>query len=750
MSRKRGWLLRNAATLLAAAGLLPASSPTTWELSSWRDFVTGRFQGVALSRDGRLTLAPRLETVFAADQPVIWSVARAPDGTLYAGTGHRGRVYRIPPGGRAELLWTADQPEVFALALDERGVLYAATSPDGKIYRLENGKATEYFAPGARYIWALAFGPDGRLYAGTGDQGKIWRIEGPGRGEVYYETGQTHVTCLAFDLQGRLLAGTEPNGIVYRVTARDKAFALYDSSLPEIRRLAVAPDGAIYVAAMGGSLLKRAPGVAVPAAGSVSSQPQASVTTTVTVTEEAQAGVEIKPAGDPAKPVPAPAPAPSSPVIDISGVEKSAIYRIGPDHTVETLWSSKEENVYDLLLAGNDLYFGTDGQGRIYRLHVPERKLALLVQTNEGETLRLAEAAGGLLAATGDAGRIYRLAGGAAASGVYESPVHDAGTVARWGRISWRGEDCDQGRVRIRTRTGNSARPDRTWSEWSEPLANGDPIPSPNARYIQWKAELAASGGRTPVIDSVTVAYLPQNTAPVLKSLSVTTQLAAAAQSKSSGTSQSPAATYTITVTDTGESPPAPSAGTPTQPVGRAGAQQLQITWQAEDADGDRLTYSVFFRGEDEKEWKLLKSNLAENTYTLESEALADGRYFFRVIASDAPSNPPAAARQAELVSAPILIDHTPPVVRAGLPRRVGPHVEVDVEATDAASPLRRAEYSLDAGPWIPLEPVDGVLDSPAERFRILLENPPPGEHLLVVRVFDASNNAGLARVVLR
>ena len=42
-----------------------------------------------------------------------------------------------------------------------RGVVYAGTSPDGKVYRIENGRATEYFAPGERYIWALAFAPDG-------------------------------------------------------------------------------------------------------------------------------------------------------------------------------------------------------------------------------------------------------------------------------------------------------------------------------------------------------------------------------------------------------------------------------------------------------------------------------------------------------------------------------------------------------------------------------------------------------------
>jgi len=733
---------------LALAQAAPAAVTVTWEMNTWRDFLAGRFSGVALSRDGRLMLAPQLETVFACEEPVIWSVARAPDGTLYAGTGHRGRVFRIEPSGRASLLWTAEQPEVFALALDQDGVLYAASSPEGKVYRIQRGAASEYFAPPARYIWALVFGPDGKLYVGTGDEGKIWRVEGPGRAELYYETGQTHVTALAFDKQGRLLAGTEPNGIIYRVVAKDKAFALYDATLPEIRRMLAAPDGSIYVAAMGGSLMKRPAGGVAPATG-VSAAP-ASATTggTVTVSAATQAAVELKSAGEQAKPVAAPTVGVSAPVIDLSGVEKAAIYRIAPDHAVETLWSSKEENVYDLLLAGDEVVFGTDAQGRIYRLNPEQRKLTLLAQTNEGETVRLVGSEGELLAATGDGGKIYRLSSRTSNAGTYESPVHDAGTVARWGRISWRGEAVGEGRVKLRTRTGNSARPDRTWSEWSEPLSNGDPIPSPNARYIQWKAELSAAGGRTPVIDSVTVAYLPQNNPPVIKTLSVTAQMAAA-QAKSTPT-QAPAATYTITVTDTGEAPPAPSSGTPTQTVGRAAAEHLQITWQAEDPDGDRLCYALSFRAEEESQWKLLKANLYETTYTLDSDALADGRYFFRVVASDAPSNPPLAARQVELISAPVLIDHTPPLVRAGTPRRFGRRVEIDFEASDAASALRRAEYSLDAGPWVPLEPADGVLDSQQEQFRLVLDELDAGEHLVVLRVYDASNNAGLARVLLR
>ena len=36
-------------------------------------------------RDGRLTLAPKLETVFSSGQPAVWSMVQASDGSLYLG-----------------------------------------------------------------------------------------------------------------------------------------------------------------------------------------------------------------------------------------------------------------------------------------------------------------------------------------------------------------------------------------------------------------------------------------------------------------------------------------------------------------------------------------------------------------------------------------------------------------------------------------------------------------------------------------
>jgi hypothetical protein len=176
----------------------------------------------------------------------------------------------------------------------------------------------------------------------------------------------------------------------------------------------------------------------------------------------------------------------------------------------------------------------------------------------------------------------------------------------------------------------------------------------------------------------------------------------------------------------------------------------MQVVWQADDPDGDKLAYTLYFRGEEERDWKLLRANMTENTYPLDSDALADGRYYFRVVASDRPSNAADQARLAELVSAPVVIDNTPPVVTASSPQRSGTAVEISVDAEDRGSDLRRCEYSLDTQPWLPVEAADGLTDSPREKFLIHIDNFPAGEHVVVVRVYDAAGNAGLAKIVVR
>jgi len=274
------------------AGLLCTAAfgatTTTWEMNGYSDFLKGKLNGLSITSEGRLVLAPAVDTVHTSDQPEIWSIARAANGTLYLGTGDRGRLYSLDAQGQSSLLWTANEPEIFAVAVDSRGIVYAGTSPNGKVYRIESGRATEYFAPESAYIWGLVAAANGDLFVATGDQGKIFRVTGAGRGEVYYETGQAHVTALAMDAQGRLLAGTEPNGILYRVTGPQRAFVLYDATLPEIRSIIPAADGSIYLAALGGGVSRLATAAYTAATSATSQIPRLQTSITVTAQQAGQ------------------------------------------------------------------------------------------------------------------------------------------------------------------------------------------------------------------------------------------------------------------------------------------------------------------------------------------------------------------------------------------------------------------------------------------------------------------------------
>ena len=722
--------MKTALLLALTATTLLGSTPAFWELSNYQEFLKGKFDHVALSRNGVLSVAPALDQVFSTGQAYLWSLARAEDGTIYAGTGNQGRLYRIDTTGKGEILWTAPQPEIFAVAAAPQSVIYAGTSPNGKIYRIQNGKAQEYFDPKATYIWSLAVGRDGALYAGTGTEGKIFRITAAGTGEEYFATGQTNVTGLQLTKDGSLLAGTEPNGVLYRITSKDKAFALYDSNLPEIRAMAEAPDGSLYAAGLGGAVAKKAQSATQPGGAPITETP--TMTTSITVTGEAAVTGDIKPA-EPAKPAaPVVNVTAATPAVEVTGVEKSAIYQIRPDNTVDTIWSSKEENVYDILPTPNGLLFATD-LGRLYNLD-PQHRLTLIVQTGEGDLNRLFRTPAGILAAAGTGGKIYRLGTQPnATGGTYESPVFDSGAVSRWGHIRQTGT----GTVRLSTRSGNSLRPDRTWSDWSPTQPDGT-LQSPFARYLSWRAEL--SFGAT--VEGVTVGYLPQNNPPAVRSITALTTL----QPTAAPTKGNAATTaYTMTVTDTGDAAPTSSTGSPTQALSRAASQQLILTWQADDPDGDKLVYQVDFRGEGEREWKPLRRNLHENTLTLDAEALADGRYLFRITASDKESNAGNAAREAELVSSLVSIDNTPPRITIGALK----NRQFDWQAADATSPLKRAEYSIDGNTWIPLDPLTGILDTKQASFHVDLSALPPGEHVVVVRALDQANNSGQAKIIL-
>ena len=169
-------------------------------------------------------------------------------------------------------------------------------------------------------------------------------------------------------------------------------------------------------------------------------------------------------------------------------------------------------------LQPGSVLIGTADKGRIYSVTNDGRD-TLLLQSSEGQISSFLRAANQIYAASSNQGKLFRFGQELVAEGSYESPVRDAKLTASWGRIWWRGN----GNVELQTRTGNGERPDATWSEWSASYRDpdGNPISSPRARFVQWRATLRSGGnaGQTWMEDA-SLAYLPRNVAPEVLSIS--------------------------------------------------------------------------------------------------------------------------------------------------------------------------------------------------------------------------------------
>ncbi len=755
LARVAGRVAFLVAILLAAAPDILVSGGTTkfWTTATYEQFVRGDFTDVSLGREGTLTLAPALEEVFETDQAMVWVVAQDQAGLVYLGTGHSGRVYRLGADLKGELIFDAQEPEIFALAVDADDRLYVGSSPEGKVYRVEvGGQVAEFYDPGATYIWALSFAANGDLYVGTGDRGEIHRVRADGTGELFYETNQTHVMSLALSPAGELLAGTEPNGLLYRISSQGRGFVVYDAPLGEIHKIALGGDGSIYATTLG---VSENAGNRQAAPRTPVNVPAVTATTTITVRASDDPSPMPGPQGGENQPPPD---ASATPVIQLApqgviaarsggrraaGQGESAIVRIRPDSSVETLWSSREENAFDVVPNGDGILFSTDKKGRIYQL-VGEHDLSLLVQTEQEQTTRLIPFGDSMLVATANLGRIYRLDRGPSAIGSYESEIRDAGTIAGWGRIRWRAEVPEGASLAFQTRSGNSSRPDATWSAWSLPYeaAEGEPITSPAARYLQWKVVLRTSANESPVLREVSLAYLPRNRAPRVTELQAIPQTGPASSgpgAAGSGARRNSTAGGAARIRNfSGATAPS-----------RSPQQAINITWQASDPDTDRLGFSLYFRGEGESEWKLLQGDLEQNYYQMGPEVLPDGSYRLKVIASDSSQNPAASARTDERISAPFIVDYTAPQLEVLSVERTAEGGFVRLRATDRTSVLTHAEFSLDAGPLQPVLSDDGIVDSGAETFTIRLPGLSVQEHLVTLRVYDLSENAGLAKAVL-
>ena len=121
------------------------------------------------------------------------------------------------------------------------------------------------------------------------------------------------------------------------------------------------------------------------------------------------------------------------------------------------------------------------------------------------------------------------------------------------------------------------------------------------------------------------------------------------------------------------------------------------------------MVYAVYYRGDGDTRWLLLKDNLTGKFYSFDASLIPDGGYIVKVVASDAPSHSPGQALTAEKESLRFEVDTTPPQVENLAASVEGDKIHVTFRAVDSFSNIKRAEYSVDAG--------GGLVELPASRF---------------------------------
>jgi hypothetical protein len=414
------------------------------------------------------------------------------------------------------------------------------------------------------------------------------------------------------------------------------------------------------------------------------------------------------------------------------------------------LWSGRDDIVYALHWTPQDLLAATGNRGRIYRI-AEDGSYADVAHLEASQATGFADSDRGIYVSTANAGKVYLLSHGDAAEGTYLSDVFDSGVFSQWGRAE---VETGSDGFDFYARVGNIENPERAWSDWKKVTPNVGPLGLDPARFVQWKAVLHPGAD----IASVGLNYLPVNVAPVVDEILV-----------EPGARVNPGpveAAQAQQVTINFPAPQNPGIVNFAQEPGREPLVGLRdksavtARWLAHDDNGDTLAFDLYYRGENERNWQLLKKSIRKPYLSFDADLLPDGPYRLKVVATDAPSHNPGEALTGERVSDRFVIDTTPPVVSGMTAHLIDGKIHVELTATDATTPISHAEYSVDAGPWQYVDPVGKISDSLTEKFdfdaplRALPPDAPPpvdaSEHVITVRVFDRNDNAVAVKALVR
>jgi len=685
--------------VVLSAGPAGAVVTATWTVETYQQFDAGDASSAFITSVGELR--PGWDTKRTAlEGDAVWSSLKLADGSVLLGSDAGGAIYRLQGDSSKRLVSLPGAIAVVSLAQTADGVVWAGAMPGNRLFKIDVAGAKATPGPALKdveTIWSLTASGN-TVYAGTGPSGKLYAITGGNAKEVF-DTDDKRITALTVTSDGSVWMGTSERALVFRYDPKDgKARAMADFAGNEVSAIAAYRDGVVVAA---NDLADQpAPTGKTPAQVELAEKPNAPKGQP---TKLPDAGT--KPGADKDPP----------PVTDLGrkGARKGkgALFRIGSDGRLDQLHALTQTYFTSIVIAQDAVYAGAADKGRVYMVDA-DGSVGTAFDVDERSISQLWLDKNLVGFTTDDATAAYR-ATGRASQARYVSDVLDAKAVSRFGKLAW----VSQGKVKLESRSGNTAKPGVGWSEWQSPGqitklgggSEGGKIASPPGRYLQWRVALEDDAAR---VRRVTGYYVPQNQATVVQD--VTVELA----SKDS----------LPTLKD--------SAAKPRSPV-------LKLKWKVENPDSDDSTYGLEARRDGEANWRPIstgKAPLTATTWDWNTETYPDGWYRVRVTASDAAANSPDRALTSSSSSTMFAIDNSRPAIN----NLSVTYPKATARASDSISTISEMAFSVDDGPWQLGTTSDGLYDDLTEDLRVDLPTGlARGTHTLAMRVADAAGNVG-------
>jgi hypothetical protein len=306
------------------------------------------------------------------------------------------------------------------------------------------------------------------------------------------------------------------------------------------------------------------------------------------------------------------------------------------------------------------------------------------------------------------------------------SPPLDGGLPVRWGRLSWEAQG-QEGKLKFSVRGGNRYEPDDSWTEWSKPwTAENQELPLEPCRFLQWRVEFPATGGGDPArVTSVSVSAWQDNRPPLITAFD---QEYLKEIQLGMMNNHNDNITQTFRSGLKAEFSAGSTADHLAGPERTAVARSIRVfTWEGVDPNGDRVVYELAYRRSGEKAWREILKDRSEPLGSWDTAEVPDGPYHLRLTASDRPDNPGALAATSSRTLGPITVDNTEPEISGFSVKEQEGGVLISLKGKDAGRVLAGARLRLPDGSYERLDPVDGICDSPEEKFSALIVWPRPG-----------------------